>query len=117
MTGYRRDPSGNVLRDNDDLTVSCIPDDPANADYVAYLAWKAGGGDPGPIPPKPPPSAADVTATNLDGILAAALAEHKAYALLGAASTQAQDRAEIRLLARTVNAIIRRRLNKLDGTD
>lgn len=114
---YRRDPDGRVLRDNDDATVSCIPDDAANTDYAAYLAWKAAGGDPGPIPPRPAPSPADVNADTLDAQLLAALAEHRIYLALGAASTALQDKAEVRLLARCVNAIIRRRLGKLDGTD
>lgn len=28
-----------VYRTNDNGTVSCIPTDPANSDYQAYLAW------------------------------------------------------------------------------
>lgn len=36
-----------------------IPPDPANVDYVAYLAWKDAGNTPAPADPAPPPSQED----------------------------------------------------------
>ena len=35
---------------------ACIPPDPANTDYAAYLAWVEAGNmpDPAPLPPAPP---------------------------------------------------------------
>ncbi|MFD2235458.1 hypothetical protein [Phaeospirillum tilakii] len=36
-----------VIREGDG---ACIPPDPANGDYAAYLAWVAAGGVPDPAP-------------------------------------------------------------------
>jgi len=35
-----------ITRLNDDGTVSWIPNDPANSDWVAYQAWLAAGNTP-----------------------------------------------------------------------
>jgi hypothetical protein len=37
-----------VIRNNDNGTTTCIPFDPANTDYQAYLAWLAEGNEPEP---------------------------------------------------------------------
>ena len=49
MYKQQKDPQGNVL--NNVLRLSdnaCIPFDPANTDYQAYLKWVAEGGVPTP---------------------------------------------------------------------
>jgi hypothetical protein len=40
---YTLQPNGSVLRNSDG---SCIPKDPQNSDYAAYLAWVAAGNTP-----------------------------------------------------------------------
>jgi len=41
VTNY--DGTKTIIRDNGDSTTSWIPTDPANSDYVAYLAYVANG--------------------------------------------------------------------------
>ena len=49
---YQLTQSGNFLRLEDQ---ACIPSDPANTDYAAYLAWVEAGNTPEPAPiPEPP---------------------------------------------------------------
>jgi hypothetical protein len=61
MTMYQLcgDMNGVIVSVNkyeDDLPVLCIPFDPANTDYAAYLEWVAQGGVPEPAPePEPVP--------------------------------------------------------------
>ena len=48
MAEYRLQSDGSVVRTADSAT---IPNDPANADWIAYQAWLADGGVPDPLPP------------------------------------------------------------------
>ena len=48
LVGDDKKPCG-VLKDNS----SSIPFDPANVDYVAYLAWVAAGHEPAPADEPP----------------------------------------------------------------
>ena len=49
---YQLTQSGNFLRLEDQ---ACIPPDPANTDYQAFLAWVEAGNTPEPAPiPEPP---------------------------------------------------------------
>lgn len=48
---YKLTHLGHMLRLSDH---ACIPPDPNNTDYAAYLAWVAGGGVPEPADPLPP---------------------------------------------------------------
>ena len=45
INDYRGNPATCVIRTTDG---ACIPFDPANTDYQAYLAWVAEGGVPEP---------------------------------------------------------------------
>jgi hypothetical protein len=50
---YQLTSSDCILRLADN---ACIPPDPANVDYAAYLAWLEAGNTPEPAPvPEPPP--------------------------------------------------------------
>jgi len=51
---YQLTQSGNFLRLEDQ---ACIPPDPANTDYAAYLAWLEAGNTPDPAPEPPAPDA------------------------------------------------------------
>jgi hypothetical protein len=42
---------------------ACIPPDPANTDYAAYLAWVEAGNMPEPAPAPPEPEPAPVLTT------------------------------------------------------
>ena len=46
ITGFQG--SKNLLRENEDGSRSAIPQDPANVDFQAYLAWVAEGNSPLP---------------------------------------------------------------------
>jgi|APGre2960657404_1045060.scaffolds.fasta_scaffold01015_8 hypothetical protein len=39
-----------IMRVNSDNSVTCIPADENNVDYVAYLAWQAAGNTAAPWP-------------------------------------------------------------------
>ena len=48
---YTLAENGSVIRDADNAS---IPNDPANTDWQAYLAWLAEGNTPNPYVPPPP---------------------------------------------------------------
>ena len=62
MAEYQLTAGTNILRSTDGAT---IPDDFANIDYQAYLAWRAAGGVADPVPPAPPLTAQQLLATKI----------------------------------------------------
>jgi hypothetical protein len=61
MADYQLTATDSVIRTADG---ACIPNDPANRDWVEYQNWLADGGVPDPYvepppPPPPPPSPED----------------------------------------------------------
>lgn len=61
---YQLTHSTSILRTTDG---ACIPADPANSDYIAYLAWWAQGNTPAPAPPvvTPVPTRVDMRQARL----------------------------------------------------
>jgi hypothetical protein len=55
MTTYTL-TNGNTVKRDDENGIWFIPDDPANTDYQAYLAWVAEGNTPNPYVPPPEPA-------------------------------------------------------------
>jgi hypothetical protein len=51
MAAYQLTPNESVIRTEDG---ACIPNDPANRDWVEYQQWLAVGGVPDPYAPPPP---------------------------------------------------------------
>jgi len=73
---YQLTQSGNFLRLEDQ---ACIPPDPANTDYAAYLKWLEAGNTPDPAPiPEPP-----VPLTPAEKLAASGLTVEELKALLG----------------------------------
>ncbi len=101
----------------DGAVVAVVPRDQGNADYQAFLAWSAAGGDPGPLPPTPALPITDINRAAIVDQLRTAWADLGTYLALGAASTAAQDKAAVRLMARTMRGVLRLTVGKLDGTD
>ena len=76
-----------IIRDADQ---ACIPDDPRNTDYQAYLAWVAEGNTPAPyVPPPEPPIT--LTAYQLRMALNTANLRSQVEAAVAAASIQIKD--------------------------
>jgi hypothetical protein len=54
MADYQLTATDSVIRTADS---ACIPNDPANRDWVEYQKWLKAGGVPDPYVPPPPPPA------------------------------------------------------------
>lgn len=73
---YQLTPGDLILRLTDN---ACIPPDPANTDYAAYLAWLEEGNTPDPAPePEPMPEL-----TPAEKLAAAGLTINELKELLG----------------------------------
>lgn len=65
---YKLTNSTSILRLSDN---ACIPADPANTDYAAYLEWIAAGNIPQPADPQPEPAPVVDPVDKLKAFLAA----------------------------------------------
>ena len=73
---YQLTASDTILRTTDN---ACIPPDPANTDYAAYLQWVEAGNTPEPAPiPEPP-----VELTPAEKLAASGLTVEELKSLLG----------------------------------
>jgi hypothetical protein len=73
---YQLTTSTTILRLTDN---ACIPPDPANTDFAAYLAWLSDGNTPEPAPIPVPP----VPLTPAEKLAASGLTVEELKALLG----------------------------------